>query len=298
MGQAVTETTDTPRKKTKKSKTIWALSLLSIAYIGIVFFLIKETKACEDVPISAHWFKGFWDQYLGCRSVNELGDTLAGAFAPVAFLWLMGAVFIQSQELKAQREELDETQELMRAQLKVSLQQVEETKASTALFTKQTEILEKEQLLRDQKEADVDFDQRVLALVKAIKTDYVQCKIVMEMRTPPIVQPGHIGRPNTHTLAPLPSHRDLIADNLCSSLIARAEAGRREIQSRAETHRVLRWDNDGWYNDVISLIDGIIELSGSLSVGHKTFYETFDFPESSSVMKSFRQYVQEALERH
>jgi hypothetical protein len=154
----VTQNAETPHKKTKKSIIIGVLSGISLAYIGIVYLLIIETAACDQVAISANWFKGFWDQYLGCRSVNELGDTLAGVFAPVAFLWLMGAVFIQSQELKAQREELDETQEVMRAQLVVAKQQVEETKASTALFRKQTEILEDEQHSRKCAEADKSFD--------------------------------------------------------------------------------------------------------------------------------------------
>lgn len=142
------------------------LSAISLVYIGIVYLLIKETETCAGTAISANWFKGFWDQYLGCRSVNELGDTLAGAFAPVAFLWLMGAVFIQSQELKAQREELDETQEVMRAQLDVARQQVEETKASTALFKKQTEILEDEQRSRKRDEADELFD----SMLEKVKT--------------------------------------------------------------------------------------------------------------------------------
>jgi len=128
------------------------LSVISLVYIGIVFLLIKETKVCPEIVKSANMFTGFWDEYLGCRSVNELGDTLAGAFAPVAFLWLMGAVFIQSQELKAQREELDETQEVMQAQLEVARQQVEETKASTALFKTQTDLMRSESQLRIQDE--------------------------------------------------------------------------------------------------------------------------------------------------
>lgn len=67
------------------------LSVVSFIYIGIVILLIKETGVCHEMAIPANAFKGFWDEYLGCRSINELGDTLAGAFAPVAFLWLMGA---------------------------------------------------------------------------------------------------------------------------------------------------------------------------------------------------------------
>ncbi|KAB2788547.1 hypothetical protein F9K97_05555 [Brucella anthropi] len=178
----MTENAEIPHKKTKKSITIWVLSAISLAYIGIVYLLIIKTETCDGVGISANWFKGFWDQYLGCRSVNELGDTLAGAFAPVAFLWLMGAVFIQSQELKAQREELDETQEVMRAQLTVSIQQVEETKASTELFRKQTEILEKEQALREQKEADLEFDAKA-AVAMEICRDIQRLNILLARTT-------------------------------------------------------------------------------------------------------------------
>ncbi|MCJ7996057.1 hypothetical protein J5N58_16690 [Rhizobium cremeum] len=142
-------------------KAFWWLSGITIAYFVVYYLLIVETKVCEDVAIQNHWFHGFWDRYLGCRSVNELGDALAGAFAPIAFLWLAGAVFIQSKELEAQREELNETQEVMRQQLEVAKQQVKETEASTTLFRQQTSILEKEQKQRDEKQADEEFDQRL-----------------------------------------------------------------------------------------------------------------------------------------
>jgi hypothetical protein len=116
------------------------------------------------VFIRDHWFHGFWDRYLACRSINELGDALAGAFAPVAFIWLAGTVFIQSQELQAQRQELDETQEVMREQLEVSREQVKETKASTKLFERQTAILEHEHNLREQAASDDALKLAVAAL--------------------------------------------------------------------------------------------------------------------------------------
>ena len=43
---------------------------------------------------------------FGCMTANETGDFLAGFFAPLAFLWLAAAVFIQSRELREQRREL------------------------------------------------------------------------------------------------------------------------------------------------------------------------------------------------
>jgi hypothetical protein len=38
--------------------------------------------------------------------LGEIGDPLAGIFAPLAFLWLVAAVLVQSQELQEQRKEL------------------------------------------------------------------------------------------------------------------------------------------------------------------------------------------------
>lgn len=272
----MTENAETPHKKTKKSITIWVLSTMSFAYIGIVYFLIRETQTCNNVAISANWFKGFWDQYLGCRSVNELGDTLAGAFAPVAFLWLMGAVFIQSQELKAQREELDETQEVMRAQLQVSLQQVEETKASTELFKKQTEILEKEQRLREQKEADSDFDQRLSALIKSIRRENMRCRIQFKRKTP-AEQTGVLLISDVDQLPPLPTRQELTPDTIRSALTQHFYDMKHEIASRGETHHLTNWVNIDGFRDIIAQLDAIIAMSDDLSVSYRTYYETFGF---------------------
>lgn len=145
----------------RKSKVTWILVAFTAAYAVAFYFLAIQTKACnpDEVLISPNWFHGFWDKFLACRQINELGDTLGGAFAPIAFLWLAGTVFIQSQELAAQRQELDETQFVMREQLEVARQQVEETRASTVLFQKQTQILEREQAQREENQADEEFDQ-------------------------------------------------------------------------------------------------------------------------------------------
>jgi hypothetical protein len=60
------------------------------------------------------------------RKVNELGDALAGFFAPIAFFWLVAAVWIQSAELKEQRAELALTRDEMTHQREVMNSQVEE----------------------------------------------------------------------------------------------------------------------------------------------------------------------------
>ncbi|MEM7300913.1 MAG: hypothetical protein AAF468_07490 [Pseudomonadota bacterium] len=62
---------------------------------------LEESRKCTN-------WNGFLDKF-SCLTPNELGDFLAGASAPLAFVWLVIAVFIQSLELKAQREELEQT---------------------------------------------------------------------------------------------------------------------------------------------------------------------------------------------
>lgn len=80
-----------------------------------------------------------------CLAANELGDYLSGVFAPIAFLWLIAAVVLQSRELAAQREVLELTQEEMVEQRKVSQLQMEETRKQAELISKQTEVILSEQ---------------------------------------------------------------------------------------------------------------------------------------------------------
>lgn len=92
-------------------------ALLTLLYFLLLYLLLTRVEACKpllkvtDFEISP---TGDWlHQILHCHSFNELGDFLAGAFAPVAFLWLIVAVYIQSRELAAQRAELSLTREEM-----------------------------------------------------------------------------------------------------------------------------------------------------------------------------------------
>ena len=74
---------------------------------------------------------------LGSLKLNELGDFLAGAVAPLAFLWLVVTVFQQHRELKYNTEAL----KLQAEELK---HQVEETRALVGHAGRQTwRILDK-----------------------------------------------------------------------------------------------------------------------------------------------------------
>jgi hypothetical protein len=132
-----------------KSKAVLLnLIVVSGIYIYFYFLLAQYTQACKPEAGAV----GFIAERVSCRSLNELGDALSGAFAPVAFIWLFGAVLIQSQELEAQREELRDTR-------KVMAEQVAEARASTGLFKEQTAILVRQQAANEQNIADEKFEK-------------------------------------------------------------------------------------------------------------------------------------------
>lgn len=82
---------------------------------------------------------------------NEIGDYLAGVFAPLALLWLIAAVFLQKSELAAQR------QELANARF-VALQHVEQARKNVAFIEEQTKILTDQRVLAKQDYADRQID--------------------------------------------------------------------------------------------------------------------------------------------
>lgn len=100
-------------------------------------------------PIS-RWQK-FW------RSPpNEFGDALAGIFAPLAFLWLVVTVLLQSRELALQREELrSTTQELHR---------------SAKQHEKQSEILLAQAERQEQMFLQIHFEDRYRSLLLSFYT--------------------------------------------------------------------------------------------------------------------------------
>jgi hypothetical protein len=72
---------------------------------------------------------------------NAIGDFLAGAVAPVAFLWFVLAYLIQSEELKYQRRELKRTTKTLRGQEK-------ELNKHTKQLTEQSKLTQKDIKLR------------------------------------------------------------------------------------------------------------------------------------------------------
>ncbi|WP_064681263.1 hypothetical protein [Rhizobium bangladeshense] len=78
---------------------------------------------------------------FGKLELNTQGDTLAGFFAPLAFLWLFIATMIQSQELAAQRKEIEDNRAVMKEQSSAAQDQATFLKAQTDAMERQTQLL-------------------------------------------------------------------------------------------------------------------------------------------------------------
>ncbi|WP_306027294.1 hypothetical protein [Stappia sp. MMSF_3263] len=95
---------------------------------------------------------------IGCLEANEAGDYLAGFFAPLAFLWLAAAVFIQSSELREQRRELALTRNEFALNRQVATEQAEAAKAQADAARKAAEMAaEQTSILRDEYESRLQY---------------------------------------------------------------------------------------------------------------------------------------------
>lgn len=102
--------------------------------------------------------KPLWGLDLG-----ELGDFLSGAFAPLAFFWLVIAVLLQTTELGLQREELRQSREALEEQAKETRALVQQNRLSVEVAT---QTLEQQQ----QREYETRLHQVIDALAMKIIT--------------------------------------------------------------------------------------------------------------------------------
>ncbi|MCP8884120.1 hypothetical protein NIM87_11450 [Devosia sp. XJ19-1] len=124
----------------------WALIIIAILLTLILLtafaWLLNQTSTCPDG-------QELIDR-LACLEPNAIGDTSAGAFAPVAFIWLVTAVLLQRSELAAQRQELKDSREVAEAQ-------VLEARNNVAFMAEQTQLL----VQRDKAERQEQIDREL-----------------------------------------------------------------------------------------------------------------------------------------
>lgn len=125
---------------------------ITALYLGVIFY---ETMV---ISASANWVEE--------KKLNNLGDFLAGVFAPIAFLWLIVTVFLQKQELAETRKEIARQSDAMKAQ-------VEEAKAHKEFIERQTNIMTRQAELAEityAKDRKLQLFDRRIEVYEALKT--------------------------------------------------------------------------------------------------------------------------------
>lgn len=94
---------------------VWIISVGSfVVWAAFLAWLLLHSSPCKDVPASA----GIIALYLECRPINDIGDFLSGAFAPLAFLLVAATVLMQRRQLLDSRKVVEDQAELIIEQAK------------------------------------------------------------------------------------------------------------------------------------------------------------------------------------
>ena len=137
----------------------WVRWLTAAWFVVLAVFVALSQHCLTDAP----WWH-FHKHYLSCRPANELGDFLAGAFAPIAFLWLVATVLIQAQELRAQRRELALTRQEFEQTREVAKAQAEEARKQAAAMQAQIVHMQIEADERKREAVRAQLDEQLSSL--------------------------------------------------------------------------------------------------------------------------------------
>lgn len=134
--------------------TLWVAGSITAGWLGAAICLGWHAKPCDDGGTFA------------CLAANEWGDYLAGVFAPLALIWLIAAVWIQSSELREQRKELSLTRAEVRDNRAVMEAQADEARRQAEFIGRQTQMLEADRTAR---ETEAIFNAHVAQLALRLR---------------------------------------------------------------------------------------------------------------------------------
>lgn len=139
--------------------------------------------------------------------LNNIGDALAGAFAPVAFLWLFIATWMQRIELGLQRQELADTRAVMDEQRKELERAAKESNHQTTIMQQTLEASQAREV----------YDELSLLLYFSAKRIFDDTRgIVVQIRSSsgPSYGSGFGKLPREFAISPLdPSTVDAVFDD-------------------------------------------------------------------------------------
>ncbi len=91
------------------ASVIWLLIFFAVAWASASCVAPEATSKLIESPnshsVPASRLMAWLSSNLFCLTLNEVGDMFAGAFAPLAFIWLTATVFLQRSELEQTRHE-------------------------------------------------------------------------------------------------------------------------------------------------------------------------------------------------
>ncbi len=219
------------------SPVFWGviLSTVLLLFVGWLAFQIGEEGSYN------------WQGFIS-SSPNEIGDTLAGLFASLAFIWIVVTVFLQSFELKEQRLVLN-------AQREEFAVMAEAQRAQVVAMQNQAKVFEDERLQRSQDRAKEHLDE----LIASVRVALVQCGLtwVFDLDGP---------RPFRLELYPFSPGGHMNADDISffTSYLSAFDSNFPKLLRN--TQRKYRAPEKERLEVVQDLVDRILSIKGGLSV--------------------------------
>ncbi|MGN7773537.1 hypothetical protein [Phyllobacterium sp. 22552] len=282
QGQKMAQQSTKPNWSAEKQRRNWLaiMAAVSIGYIlvlGVLFHLV--TPKPYDCAYG----------YFPCLSANELGDLVAGVFAPLAFLWLVAAVLVQSQELQEQRKELALTREEMKLQrgefeqsrlVAIESKGVAEAQAKAADAQAQAAILNAnaaevqntilhEQLLAQRQERT---DQHIVSLISELHSMFSY------RLADHLFLSKELGPSSIHTIDVLLWTNTRTSDPI-SALLGILPHANLQMKKINDLNEGYKFDPGPQYSDLkrtLTILSSIIELSASASPRKKQLIADLD----------------------
>lgn len=112
-------------------------TIIVLGIIGSILFMGAGLAPIFFGPGFTATFAVTSDTNAALQNAGNLGQFLSGLFAPVAFVWVVLAVFLQGRELELQREELGLSRRALELQADELKNSVEQLKAQAEVLSKQ-----------------------------------------------------------------------------------------------------------------------------------------------------------------
>lgn len=173
MSDEETTGDDRSEKERKPSRwrirIAWGLGVVALVYLAVASFMFWNASTCISTYVDQSTWARLWAG-LTCMTANEMGDMLAGMFAPLAFLGLIIAILLQGQDLELQRKDMARTRGVMDEQRKEAAASAKALRAQanaarrTAVFMgEQAQTLKEERMMAELAEAREAIRSAILA---------------------------------------------------------------------------------------------------------------------------------------